>query len=79
MIDWSKYDSWKLESPEESKEKTCITCFDKPKHNEDYCKLCISLHECHRCGEILPDENNWNEIKPAYFVCTQCYEKIIGG
>ena len=80
MIDWNKYDAWKLDAPEQDESPKCVyvRCNNEPKKGEDYCSQCISQYECHECDQILPKESNWHELRSSYFVCSKCYEKITG-
>ncbi len=80
MIDWKKYDEWKLASPYDDEIITCLNkrCDNEPKKGEDYCRKCIEIYECHACDQVLVDEDHWQEISGGKFVCTVCYEKIIG-
>lgn len=80
MIDWNKYDAWKLDAPEQDTRPKCVyvKCDNQPKKGEDYCSSCIRDYECHQCCDILPEENEWQDIRPSFFVCSKCYAKITG-
>jgi hypothetical protein len=50
---------------------------DASKHDE-YCQSCHNHYECESCNEVLPDENDWNEVKlesKYIFICTKCFQK----
>ena len=80
MIDWSRYDTWKLEAPSQDASPKCayVKCDNPPKHGEDYCKSCIENYACHKCDQIKTDENDWMELYSGFYACRKCYEKIIG-